>query len=90
MTNEQDENIKELMIDVNDKLAQHGFVARVYPEQELASLGVIFPDIFSFEELVHKDAEKHNVSVENKSLKQICKEIYPPDIDEIIEKIFAK
>jgi len=90
MTNEQEENIKELMIDVNDKLAQNDFIARVYPEPELATFGVIFPDIFSFEELVHKDAEQHNISVEHKSLQQICKEVYPPDIDEMIEKIFGK
>jgi uncharacterized protein YqfB (UPF0267 family) len=90
MKNKQKASTKELMIDINDKLAQNNFVARIYPDQELASLGIIIPDIFSFEILVQKDAEKHNVSVENKSLKQICKEIYPPDIDEEIEMLFSK
>jgi uncharacterized protein YqfB (UPF0267 family) len=90
MKNKQKANIKELMIDINDKLAQNDFIARVYPEQELASFGIIIPDIFSFEILIQKDAEKRNISIENKSLKQICKEIYPPDIDEEIEMLFGE
>ena len=90
MKNKQKANIKELMIDINDKLAQNDFIARVYPEQELASFGIIIPDIFSFEILIQKDAEKRNISIENKSLQQICKEIYPPDIDEEIEMLFGE
>jgi len=90
MKKEQDENIKEVIMDVNNKLAQHDFMARIYPEPELASLGIIFPDIFSFEELVIKDAEQHNISIENKSLQQICQKVYPPDINAMIEKIFGK
>jgi len=90
MNNEQWFAKRESMETINDKLREGGFEARIYPEEELARWGVMIPNIFLFEDMVEKDAKQWNISTKDKALRDICREIYPQNIEVEIESLFSK